>query len=445
MSVKNKHRYPRKWIGVPKRLFGGDPMHQAVQPSSPGKPRPRHKLDQLNRQAKLLLIVNGLFAAANALSGLFVNVYLWKMKHDLAVIGWFAFIQQLSMAITFWTAGKWVKENNKMIVLRLGVAVNALFYLVILWLSDQAASYVILLGVIQGLASGLFWLAFNVVYFEVTDPENRDKFNGWAGLLGSGAGMVAPWLSGFLITRMNDVTGYRLIFTISLAVFIVGVVVSFFLKKRKVQSHYDWAHTVRKLKKPGGSWRKIFAGLVAQGTREGVFAFIIGLLVYISTGSEASLGNFSLVTSAVGLVSFWIVGRFLKPSYRKWGMLIGALTITGVIVPFFWEVNYMTLLIFGIGVGLFIPLYTVPMTSAVFDMIGMDQESAEQRVEYVVMRELGLNAGRMLGTLLFLAVISISTSPVAMNSLILAIGSSPIVAWFLMKNMVSSRFASQNS
>jgi MFS transporter, YQGE family, putative transporter len=441
MRTKSKHRIPSRWIGVPKRLFQGDPLHHAVAPVSRKSDHSGKKpSSQLTRQAILLLMVNGLFAVANALSGLFVHVYLWKMKQNFALIGWFALVQQLTMALTFWIAGKWVKEKNKMVVLRLGVAINAMFYLVILWLSEQAAQYVILLGVIQGLASGMFWLAFNVVYFEVTDPENRDRFNGWAGLLGSGAGMLAPWLSGFLITRMTDASGYRLIFSISLVVFVVGVVVSFFLKKRKAQSRYDWVHTFSKLRSPTSSWRRVFAALVAQGVREGVFGFIIGLLVYISTSSEANLGNFSLVTSAVGFVSFWLVGKWLKPHSRKWGMLAGVLAITSVIVPFFWAVNYTTLLIFGIGVGLFMPLYTVPMTSAVFDLIGKDQESAKQRVEFIVLRELGLNAGRMLGTIIFLIVISMSTKPLVMNVLILVIGSSPIVVWILMRNSVSSRF-----
>lgn len=62
----------------------------------------------------------------------------------------------------------------------------------------------------------------------MTDPDSRDRFNGWVGLIGSGVGMIAPWLSGMLIVRMGAVSGYRFIFTLSLVVFVVGVIVSFF-------------------------------------------------------------------------------------------------------------------------------------------------------------------------------------------------------------------------
>lgn len=388
-------------------------------------------------QTWLLLIVNGLFAVANALSGTFVNVYLWKAKSEFALIGWFAFTHQVAMALTFWLAGKWVKEHNKMHSLRLGVAVAALFYLVVLLLQQQAVQYVWLLGIVLGLSSGFFWLAFNVVYFEVTTADNRDRFNGWAGLLGSGAGMFAPWISGLLITRLPGSNGYRLIFAISLVVFVIGVVVSFFLKKRKVPGKYEWAHSYRTLTKPGGPWKTVFGALIAQGVREGVFGFMIGLMVYIATRSELRIGTFSLITSAVALVSFYAVGKWLKPAYRKWGMLVGVVAMIAVILPFFWKINYATLLLFGIGTALFIPFYTVPMTSSVFDIIGQNRDSAEHRVEYVVLRELGLNAGRMLGTIAFIIVVSWTTAPAAINWLLLAVGSSPLLAWALMRNRLN--------
>ena len=390
--------------------------------------------NRFDAQIWLLLLVNGLFAAANALSGTFVNVYLWKAKNDFALIGWFTLSHQIAMAATFLLAGKWVKEHNKMNSLRLGVAIAAFFYFLVLYFKQQAVHYVWLLGGVLGLSSGFFWLAFNVVYFEVTSPGNRDRFNGWAGLTGSGVGMIAPWLSGFLITRMPDMAGYRLIFSISLGIFVVGVIVSFFLKKRKVSGTYDWRYGWRMLAKKGSEWRPVFAALVAQGIREGVFGFLIGLMVYIATKNEMKIGNFSLITSAVGLFSFMIAGKWLKPHRRKWSMLAGVAAIIAVILPFFWNISYWTLLLFGIGTALFMPLYTIPMTSSVFDLIGRDRESADHRVEYVVLREAGLNIGRMIGTAAFILVVSWSTAPNVINWLLLCIGSSPLAAWLFMRN-----------
>jgi YQGE family putative transporter len=395
------------------------------------------KKGRLDAQAILLLVVHTLFGSANALSGTFVGVYLWKAKNDYALIGWFTLTTHLTMALIFWLAGKWVKEHNKMNCLRLGVAVSAGFYMLVLWLGANSFHYFVWLGMVQGTSAGLFWVAFNVVYFEVTDPDNRDRFNGWVGLLGSGAGIVAPWISGLLIVSLGDGAGYRLIFSISLGIFLLGVIISFFLKKRKVQGTYEWLFPLRCLRQAETPWKRVCLALVFQGVREGVFGFMIALLVYISTSSEASLGSFVLITSAVSLVSFWAAGRFIKPHYRKISMLIGAAMIVSVIIPFFWKMGYSTLLIFGIGASLFFPMYSVPMVSAVFDLIGSNEASAKQREEYIVLRELSLNVGRVCGVLLFICVISWSKAPLVINVLLLIIGSSPLVSWYFMKKQLT--------
>jgi YQGE family putative transporter len=391
---------------------------------------------RLDGQTRLLLLVHVLFACANALSGAFVNVYLWKAKQDFAMIGWFALSHQVVMATTFLVAGKWVKEHNKMNSLRLGVALAALFYLLVLILGKSAAEWVVLLGGVQGMSSAFFWLAFNVVYFEVTDRANRDVFNGWAGLLGSAAGMAAPWISGFLITRMENTAGYRLIFSISLGVFVVGAIVSFFLKRRPAQERYEWLYGLKQLRQAGNDWRSAFPALVAQGTREGVFGFLIGLMVYIATRNELQLGNFALITSAVSLVAFYAAGKLIKPGRRSIPMLLGALAMTFIILLFFWKVNYTTLLIFGIVIALFYPLYSIPITSSVFDLIGVNKESAEHRVEYVVLRETALNTGRIMGTAAFIAVVSFTTKPVHIATLMLVLGAAPVFSWiFLRKHL----------
>ena len=117
-------------------------------------------------------------------------------------------------------------------------------------------------------------------------------------------------------------------------------------------------------------------------------------------------------------------------------MIVGIIMMIAAIMPFFWQVNYTTLLIFGIVVAIFFPLYIIPMTSSIFDLIGHDNESAEHRVELIVIRELALNAGRIIGTLIFIIVVSWKDTVHVMNWTLLGIGSSPIIAWFFMRKLL---------
>lgn len=389
-------------------------------------------------QAILLLSVHGLFILSSALSGTFLNVYLWKSRQDYTMLGWFTIAQQVALGLTFWAAGKWVKEHNKMNALRLGIAVSGLFYLCVLWAGRDAVHYIWPLGLLFGVSLGLFWLAFNVVYFEVSSAENRDWFNGWIGLLGSITGIIGPWLAGWIITMMHGDRGYRFIFTVSMVIFAATVVLSFFLRKRPVQSDYHWLEGVNRLKE-GGVWKYAVFGLAVQGIREGVFSFLITLLVFVATDQESKLGQYALITSAVSLVSYWACGKWFKPKFRKTGMLVGSILMLLVILPLLFAVNYTTLLVLGIGTSLFIPLYMMPAISASFDLMGVNEENVEKRVELVVLRELSLTIGRITGLLVFILVLSFRQDTLTVTLLLLFLGASPIGSWLFIRKLFPSK------
>ena len=66
----------------------------------------------------------------------------------------------------------------------------------------NANRFLILLGAILGIGYGFYWLAFNVLTFEITEPETRDFFNGFLGVLNSVGGMIGPLLAGVIISPL---------------------------------------------------------------------------------------------------------------------------------------------------------------------------------------------------------------------------------------------------
>ncbi|GGE18971.1 MFS transporter [Marinithermofilum abyssi] len=393
------------------------------------------KTHQLDRSAWLLLIISGLFATATALSNTFVNVYLWKIKHDFALIGWFNWINYLAMAVTFVFAGRMAKQVDRVIAIRLGVALQALFYLSVLMLGTHAADYVFFLGSFLGIGSGFFWLAYNVLYFEITERHNRDIFNGINGLLTSVAGIATPLLSGWVITRVDHFTGYRIIFGISLAVFLLAVVVTFLLRPRSAAGVYRLKEILSLVRNRDNYWYWVNLAMIAQGAREGLFVFLISLLVYVATGNELALGSYLTAASAVGLFSYFLVGRFMRLSWRDESILVGSLMMGIVVVPLIWDINTWTLVILGLGAALFYPVYMVPLTSAVFDVIGQSNETAQLRVEYVVARELALNLGRILSISAFLWWIQRSPDMTQLKWLVLAVGFIQVLTWVFIRRV----------
>ncbi len=394
---------------------------------------PRH----LNKDAKLLLLISSLFTLANALSSTFVNVYLWKLKKDFLLIGWFNLYQFLAMMITFVIAGRLAKKMDRVLLLRLGVAILAIFYLVVLLFNKQATNYYWILGWILGIGQGFYWFAYHVLYFEITEPDNRDIFNGMNGLVTSLGSMIAPLLSGWFLSTKVGTAGYQKVFLISLIVFFVAVILSFMFYKRKSEGKYMFKEVVYQTIH-NQNWRRIFLAMISQGGREGAIVFLIGLLIYISTGNEFSLGTYTAVISGVSLITYYFVGRWMRKNWRKQAMMIGSLMMSLVLFPLFLKTSFTTLMVYGVGTSIFAPLYFIPLTTIVFDLIGENEKSVSLRGEYIVLREIGLNIGRILTIAIYLFLMH-SIGKEAIRYLLLISGSLPILATLLMRQVTHYR------
>ncbi len=105
--------------------------------------------------------------------------------------------------------------------------------MVVLLLGEKAVNYTYMLGAILGIGYGFYWLAYNVLTFEVTEPETRDLFNGILGSLQSFGGMVGPLLAGYIITLMDNFKGYSTIFFLSFFSFLFSDCLFVLSKEKK--------------------------------------------------------------------------------------------------------------------------------------------------------------------------------------------------------------------
>ncbi|GAA3321838.1 hypothetical protein GCM10020331_039340 [Ectobacillus funiculus] len=118
--------------------------------------------------------------------------------------------------------------------------------------------------------------------------------------------------------------------------------------------------------------------------------------MYITTGSELAIGKFGLVSSAISFLCYYLATRLIKDAYRKkgnssWGAFFLYVGVYLVII----DVTYPKLLIYAACIAVAYPILLVPYISMTYDVIGKARQAKELRVEYIVVRELFLNAGRI--------------------------------------------------
>jgi len=386
------------------------------------------------RDLLLLLSLGGLYSLSVALSNTFVNIYLWKQSGDFAKIGLYNLAIVVIQPLTFILAGRLAKKVDRVIVLRAGVIFLALFYMAVLMSGSLASRYLFLLGCLLGVGYGFYWLAFNLLTFEITEPETRDFFNGFMGILSSAGGMVGPVTSGFIITRIGNFKGYMTVFGLSLTLFSLAVVLSFFLKRRPSSGSYSIVEAFKERKK-NHNWKLVTNAHVFQGLREGTFVFVISVYVFLSTGSELSLGTFGLINSGVSFLAYYAAARLIKKKRRKKAILLGGIILYASVFLIFKDVTFSKLLLYGASIAIAYPILLVPYMSITYDVIGTSRNAAEMRVEYIVVREVFLNAGRILSISLFLFAVTAFDWKNSLPVLLLILGGGHTFIYFFLRKV----------
>jgi MFS transporter, YQGE family, putative transporter len=390
--------------------------------------------DQITRDFVLLLCIGGFYALSVSISNTFVNVYLWKQSGEFRDLALYNLSIVTLQPMTFILAGKLAKKVDRIIVLRLGVSFLAIFFITVLLVGSRAHNYLILLGALLGIGYGFYWLAFNVLTFEITEPETRDFFNGFFGVLTSMAGMIGPIVAGYIISSLANAKGYTLIFSISLSLFVISVVFSFFLKRRSAKGNYLFLRILKE-RSYNKNWRLITNAHFFQGLREGTFVFVISVLVYITSKSELALGKFGFVNSLTSFIAYYIVSRLMKRKYRKTAILCGGLLLYGAIFLIVFQVSYPRLILYAITIAIAYPLLLVPYSSLTFDVIGRSWKSAEMRIEYIVVRELFLNGGRIVSILAFLTAITFFDEKTGIPILMLILGTGHLIIYLFVRHI----------
>jgi MFS transporter, YQGE family, putative transporter len=270
--------------------------------------------------------------------------------------------------------------------------------------------------------------------FEITEPESRDFFNGFLGILGSVGGMIGPIAAGFVISKLESFTGYSIVFGISLALFSLAVFFSFSLKRRPATGKYSFTRIIKE-RQYNKNWRLITNAHFFQGLREGTFLFIISVFVFISTGSELALGTFGLLNSAIAFLAYYAASRFIKKAYRKKSILIGGCMLYLAIFLLVFDLTFQKLLIYACIIAVAYPILLVPYMSMTYDIIGSGWKAAEMRIEYIVVRELFLNLGRAVSVIAFLIAVAFFNEEKSIPLLLLFLGAGHTCIYFFVRKI----------
>lgn len=386
---------------------------------------------KLSRNTTFLLMIGCLFNAGLVIAATFVNVYLLRLTSNMGLMILQNIANNLMIVIGFVIGTQYTQKGGRMLnLLRVGITSVILYYALVLFLKEKASDYLIILGLFNGIGQGFYYFTFNILVGKLLKAEERSKFFSYQSSFSYIFGVIAPAVSGYIIVKFTELTGYYVLFATAVFVFILAIFFS--LELRKVEVHENYS-ILPVLKEKGNKYWNIKKYIsFTYALREVIYAQIYTVVAYLIISNEAIIGNLSSIMSLVGVLSsLLIASKFTPQTHQKYHLYycLGYLISLGCLGIF--STPWSLYLSFVIN-GLIIPWCNVIYSSHTYQLASL-AATKYTNSDYIVVSEFHIAVGRILGLLLFYVLNLFIDSFILYRILLVSITFLPLLDHFVLK------------
>ncbi|MGG3562676.1 MFS transporter [Neobacillus rhizosphaerae] len=352
-------------------------------------------------ELKFYLLMNTFFSFGGALSGVFQSVFLWKLDKTYSLLAYYSLYWSLAIIVFFGVCAWIARKTSPMITMRLGFVFYLITYLIMLVFHDTLRDHIFLLGMSNGLAMSLYYVGVHMAVLDLTTNDKRDQFLYVQGILLTIGGVIAPLIAGVLISQFQGMVGYYVVFIATCVFFFISFLVSLKVKGSPVTTK---SHFWDVIKRPSPEWMKMYKVMFADGIVSGVYTtFLITMITFKVAGGELSLGVYNTAAEIVAIVAFYVLAKFSNPKYRLVIFTIGSISVFLSSVLLSVLPVLFSLVVFGIVSPVAMNMISTSMNAMIYESIERDPHYKERRLDYIIIREIPLGVGRIIGVFLFLA------------------------------------------
>ncbi len=343
----------------------------------------------LSSNERLLILINCFFNLANAMSAVFMNVYLYAYTGSLVVMSIYTIVRIGLYPFFFTIGGKWAQKHRFSQTLTTGLILIMFSLLFVLGASDafeRIPQLVYVVAALVGMGEGLYWLSINSLNQIVSTAKTRSLFISDIGIFNNLSAIIAPLISTFIIELAGtDTAGYVEIFKIVLVIYGLIALLSTRVSARSASHSFS---VLRRMRLDDPQWRYCMISTFLYGMRDSLILTLAGLLVYNATnGSGSAYGKLLAIFAVLTILAYAWVSRTMRRSNRMRYYQIGSLLIaSSTIVLVLWP---------SLAGAIYANPYTIIMMNA-----SQDYADQENIVGRVIAKEAYLSIGRCLGMVL---------------------------------------------
>lgn len=371
------------------------------------------------------------FLLFTTIPGVFINTFFFRQDGKISTVALYNAISVFGLAIVMQLSSQISLKKSPVFILRIGVVLYNIFYIILLLLQGNAVKYTVLLGILSALANGFYWQSYNELVKITTSEKIFDRVVSLMGMVSSFVNLVVPLISGIIISTFGGQLGYNIIFAIS---FLFSLCTTFLATKLgdvKIVGVSNLSGTYRYV----FSSKKIFGIFAAEffrGIKNTAYPLFLNIIFFKMITNEAILGLNTTLCGLTAIFSFILAGRIIRPRNRLQCVLISSVISTIVSIPLLVYMKPLVLFILSIAnalvaafldnpsVGIFYTAFEKPIDGISFSQL-------------LSTREVFFGAGRVVG-LTMLVLLSRSSFMFAVFALI--VNASTLLTWLLYKGSV---------
>lgn len=349
----------------------------------------------------------------------FVMYFLTVSNQNVVKLGIYYILVYFTVYLSIRLLGNYSKGKNRINLLRVGIILNLVYFLLILFLQEKIVSYIYLMAIIYGLEEGFYYSVYNNFESISIKKKDRAKFSGIYTVIKSLISIIIPILFGSIITK----SGFGKCTAIIVVLAILQIITSFIFKDEQIKDleKLNLKEYKNQIKKYKEMKKMHYVSFINGIIFTGAYQSLVTLYVIKVLKSSIELGAFSSIFAIITCFLGFFFAKILPKKYYKITILIsGILTVLGITLLIY-KVNYLNVLIFNFLQTISATLLSLIIDNTELDMANYNKIIKKYRVEYFITMEKYIFIGRFIGYILYI-ILGISTSYFLSNMILLVFG-----------------------
>lgn len=352
-------------------------------------------------EANIIIVINNMRKIMDMFLGPFLTAYFIKTSKDsINSISIYYIFSYIILALVTYFVASIIKNKFRIGMFRIGVILNFIYILVIIFLKERIVDYLPLISFLYGLSAAIYWFPYNLFVINKVDNSNRTRFTVKLQIISSITGIVCPFILGSLIS----ITNYHLTAIIVLIISLIQIILSFLLTKDE-KSDYDnfnIKRTFNIIKKNNQIRNMSKVELLIGMNQSGALDTLKTILIFNSFKTNMNLGIITSIATIISMIFIRLYGKLYKNKNDKnIIMLSGLLPLIASLILIMYK-SSLTIIIYTIIYVTFTSILSLTREIRLYNIADSYIVDKNNQCEYFVIREFYLNLGRIIGFILLL-------------------------------------------